>query len=106
LIAGIGGGDDAKEPAIDPERDETVNILSDLVDLRADPKQPARTLISRRRSGSCDSVAWRSVFVVAAVPGCQLIATKTAEQSAWIERWAEARVCKIHRVALSIVDRD
>jgi hypothetical protein len=38
LIADIGGGDDAKEPAIDPERDETVNILSDLVDLSRGPK--------------------------------------------------------------------
>jgi len=38
LIPDIGGGDDAKEPAIDPERDETVNILSDLVDLSRGPK--------------------------------------------------------------------
>src|SRR2546429_37749 len=29
----IGGEDDTKEPAIDPERDETLNILSDLADL-------------------------------------------------------------------------
>jgi hypothetical protein len=36
LIADV--GDDAKEPAIDPERDETVNILSDLVDLSRGPK--------------------------------------------------------------------
>jgi carboxyl-terminal processing protease len=34
----IGGEDDAKEPAIDPERDETLNILSDLVDLSHGPK--------------------------------------------------------------------
>src|SRR6202140_4088657 len=34
----IGGEDDTKEPAIDPERDETLNILSDLVDLTRGPK--------------------------------------------------------------------
>ena len=35
----IGGeSDDTKEPAIDPERDETLNILSDLVDLTRGPK--------------------------------------------------------------------
>src|SRR5213082_2947178 len=38
LAAGIGGGDDTKEPAIDPERDETLNILTDLVDLSRGPK--------------------------------------------------------------------
>src|SRR5947207_1826688 len=38
LVAGIGGGDDTKEPTIDPERDETVNILTDLVDLSRGPK--------------------------------------------------------------------
>jgi len=34
----IGGADDAKEPAIDPERDEALNILNDLVDLSRGPK--------------------------------------------------------------------
>ena len=37
----IGGGDtqgDGKEPTIDPERDETLNILTDLVDLSRGPK--------------------------------------------------------------------
>src|SRR5947208_2597837 len=34
----IGGEDETKEPAIDPERDETLNILSDLVDLTRGPK--------------------------------------------------------------------
>src|SRR5580704_6968690 len=34
----IGAADDTKEPAIDPERDETVNILADLVDLSKGPK--------------------------------------------------------------------
>src|SRR5881275_2424442 len=38
LIAGVGAGDDTKEPAIDPERDETLNILTDLVDLSRGPK--------------------------------------------------------------------
>jgi carboxyl-terminal processing protease len=33
-----GGEDDTKEPAIDPERDETLNILADLVDLSRGPK--------------------------------------------------------------------
>jgi carboxyl-terminal processing protease len=37
LIASV-GGDDSKEPAIDPERDEAVNILNDLVDLSRGPK--------------------------------------------------------------------
>ena len=34
----IGAEDDTKEPAIDPERDETLNILADLVDLSRGPK--------------------------------------------------------------------
>ncbi len=34
----IGGDDDSKEPAIDPERDETLNILADLVNLSRGPK--------------------------------------------------------------------
>jgi len=34
----IGGEDDTKEPAIDPERDETLNILNDLVDISRGPK--------------------------------------------------------------------
>src|SRR5881398_2754579 len=33
-----GQDDDTKEPAIDPERDETVNILSDLIRLEGGPK--------------------------------------------------------------------
>jgi len=44
------GGDDTKEPVIDPERDETINILSDLVDLSRAPKTAASTL----RSGPND----------------------------------------------------
>ncbi|HEV2046165.1 MAG TPA: carboxy terminal-processing peptidase [Chthoniobacterales bacterium] len=34
----IGAADDTKEPAIDPERDESLNILADLVDLSRGPK--------------------------------------------------------------------
>jgi carboxyl-terminal processing protease len=37
LIAG-GGGDGTKEPAIDPARDEALNMLADLVDLSRGPK--------------------------------------------------------------------
>src|SRR2546428_2226258 len=38
LIGGGGTDGDNKEPAIDPERDETLNILTDLVDLSRGPK--------------------------------------------------------------------
>ncbi len=34
----IGGDDGTKEPAVDPERDEALNILADLVDLTHGPK--------------------------------------------------------------------
>jgi hypothetical protein len=34
----IGAADDTKEPAIDPERDEALNILADFVDLSRGPK--------------------------------------------------------------------
>jgi carboxyl-terminal processing protease len=34
----IGGEDDTKEPAIDPERDEALNIVNDLADLSRGPK--------------------------------------------------------------------
>jgi carboxyl-terminal processing protease len=37
-VAGVGAEGDGKEPAIDPERDETLNILTDLVDLSHGPK--------------------------------------------------------------------
>ena len=36
--------DDTKEPAIDPERDETLNILADLVDLSKGPKTAGTNL--------------------------------------------------------------
>src|SRR5207253_11065877 len=38
LIANASGDGDNKEPAIDAERDETLNILTDLVDLSRGPK--------------------------------------------------------------------
>src|SRR5213083_1737832 len=38
LIATPVGGDDTKETAVDPERDETLSILADLVDLSRGPK--------------------------------------------------------------------
>ena len=38
LLGNAAGGDDTKEPAIDPERDESLNILADLVDLSRGPK--------------------------------------------------------------------
>src|SRR5438128_1384887 len=38
LVAGVGTEGDGKEPVIDPERDETLNILTDLVDLSRGPK--------------------------------------------------------------------
>jgi carboxyl-terminal processing protease len=37
----LGTADDTKEPAIDPERDETLSILADLVDLSRGPKTAA-----------------------------------------------------------------
>ena len=40
------GGDDSKEPVIDPERDETLNILADLVDLNRGPKTASATPVS------------------------------------------------------------
>src|SRR6267143_2428984 len=40
----IGTADDTKEPAIDPERDETLNILADLVDLSRGPKTASTNL--------------------------------------------------------------
>jgi carboxyl-terminal processing protease len=38
LVSDGGGGDSSKEPTIDPERDETLNILTDLADLSRGPK--------------------------------------------------------------------
>ncbi len=39
--------DDSKEPAIDPERDETLNILADLVDLTHGPKTAASSTVKK-----------------------------------------------------------
>jgi hypothetical protein len=41
------GGDDSKPAAIDPERDETLNILSDLIQLSAGPKTASTAQTSR-----------------------------------------------------------
>jgi carboxyl-terminal processing protease len=38
LIGGANADDDTKTPAVDPERDEALNILADLVDLSRGPK--------------------------------------------------------------------
>jgi carboxyl-terminal processing protease len=38
LISGAGSDSDNKEPAIDPERDEALNILADLADFSRGPK--------------------------------------------------------------------
>jgi carboxyl-terminal processing protease len=43
----IGGDDDTKEPLIDPERDESLNILADLVDLSKGPKTAASSTIKK-----------------------------------------------------------
>jgi carboxyl-terminal processing protease len=40
---GLPANDDTKEPALDPARDESLNILSDLVDLSAGPKTASAT---------------------------------------------------------------
>ena len=39
----LGNDDGTKEPAIDPERDETLNILKDLVDLNRGPTTASTT---------------------------------------------------------------
>jgi carboxyl-terminal processing protease len=46
----IGGADDTKEPLIDPERDESLNILADLVDLSKGPKTAATSTIKKSTS--------------------------------------------------------
>jgi carboxyl-terminal processing protease len=47
LIAGAGADDDTKTPAIDPARDETLNILKDLVDLSRGPKTASANSIDK-----------------------------------------------------------
>ncbi len=44
----IGGADDnTKEPAVDPERDEALNILADLVDLTKGPKTASTNVVEK-----------------------------------------------------------
>jgi len=43
----VDDGTGTKEPAIDPERDESLNILADLVDLSKGPKTAASTTIKK-----------------------------------------------------------
>ncbi len=48
LIGGAGGADDdSKTPAIDPERDEALNILADLVDLTRGPKTASANSVDK-----------------------------------------------------------
>jgi carboxyl-terminal processing protease len=48
LIGGVGGADDdTKTPAIDPERDEALNILADLVDLSRGPKTASANSVDK-----------------------------------------------------------
>ena len=48
LISGTGSADDdAKTPAIDPERDEALNILADLVDLSHGPKTASANSVDK-----------------------------------------------------------
>jgi carboxyl-terminal processing protease len=48
LISGTGSADDdAKTPAIDPERDEALNILADLVDLSRGPKTASANSVDK-----------------------------------------------------------
>ena len=54
LISATGSGDDdTKTPAIDPERDEALNILADLVDLSRGPKTASRCSNSTCSRDSC-----------------------------------------------------
>ncbi|HEU0272945.1 MAG TPA: carboxy terminal-processing peptidase [Candidatus Udaeobacter sp.] len=47
LGGGADGDDDTKTPAIDPERDETLNILTDLVDLSRGPKTASANSVDK-----------------------------------------------------------
>ena len=47
LIGGAGADDDTKTPAIDPERDEALNILADLVDLSRGPKTASANSVDK-----------------------------------------------------------
>jgi hypothetical protein len=50
LDGGVDDGTGNKEPAIDPERDETLNILADLIDLSKGPKTAASSTIKKSTS--------------------------------------------------------
>jgi carboxyl-terminal processing protease len=47
LIGGTGADDDTKTPVIDPERDEALNILTDLVELSRGPKTASANNIDK-----------------------------------------------------------
>jgi hypothetical protein len=47
LIGGGSADDDSKTPAIDPERDEALNILADLVDLSRGPKTASANSVDK-----------------------------------------------------------
>src|ERR1043165_6200001 len=47
LIGGATADDDTKTPAIDPERDEALNILADLVDLSRGPKTASANSVDK-----------------------------------------------------------
>jgi hypothetical protein len=47
LIGGANADDDTKTPAIDPERDEALNILADLVDLSRGPKTASASSVDK-----------------------------------------------------------
>jgi carboxyl-terminal processing protease len=47
LIGGANADDDTKTPAIDPERDEALNILADLVDLSRGPKTASANSVDK-----------------------------------------------------------
>ena len=53
LIDGATGDGDSKDPAIDPERDESLNILADLVQLSNGPEHRQHESLSERRRQSC-----------------------------------------------------
>ena len=49
LIGGASTDDDTKTPAIDPERDEALNIFGGLADLSRGPKTASANNVDKRR---------------------------------------------------------
>jgi carboxyl-terminal processing protease len=47
LVGGANADDDTKTPAVDPERDEALNILADLVDLSRGPKTASASNVDK-----------------------------------------------------------